>query len=148
MFTHSHGNRKILICRKREREEAILTFKHGIIDKNQLSSWTGTKECCMWYGIGRDMLSRSMKLQRIFSGSGSLNFKLSLPTTKTCIYVSSPWHALTSLFQVKHIDLLDKSKRKYKSDHGSIYGRYKCFLAPFPFFQRWTKFLENYSSYF
>jgi hypothetical protein len=34
MFPHSHGNQEILIRIESEREQALLTFKHGIIDKN------------------------------------------------------------------------------------------------------------------
>jgi hypothetical protein len=34
MFPHSHGNQEILIRIESEREEALPTFKHGIIDKN------------------------------------------------------------------------------------------------------------------
>jgi hypothetical protein len=113
MFAFASGNPNVL-CLERERE-ALLTFKHGIIDRsNRLSSWIG-EECCLWRGIRCDNITGhviQLNLREdLYNEFATLETWEAFKRSQLGGVISD------SLLELKHLHYLDLSWNNFEDAH-------------------------------
>ncbi|PWA76779.1 receptor like protein 50 [Artemisia annua] len=96
-----------MLCRDDERQ-ALLQFKHGLIDEaNRLASWVGKEsDCCRWAGIGCD--NSTGHVHRIHLPGSSYFYANSVKEYKEALKKQlrgdlSP--SILNLLQLRHLDL-------------------------------------------
>nr|GMC99876.1 LRR receptor-like serine/threonine-protein kinase GSO2 [Ipomoea batatas] len=98
-FAQPDKAKNTIRCIERERQ-ALLDFKHGLVDKDgTLSSW-GSDECCNWWGVH-------------CNNTGHVTM-LDLSTHSVFAYLSG--HKVSpSLLELKHLNYLDLSFNDFQS---------------------------------
>ncbi|PWA35460.1 receptor like protein 50 [Artemisia annua] len=103
----SNTNTNAMLCRDDERQ-ALLQFKHGLIDEaNRLASWVGKEsDCCRWAGIGCD--NSTGHVHRIHLPGSSYFYANSVKEYKEALKKQlrgdlSP--SILNLLQLRHLDL-------------------------------------------
>ncbi|XP_030517202.2 receptor-like protein EIX1 [Rhodamnia argentea] len=102
-FGHSSASTNVR-CIGAERE-ALLKFKHGLIDpSSRLSSWTG-EECCKWEGVECDKKTgHVLKLDLHNPCTEEIYFDIFVPSDK-CRLGGNIVPSLTKLKDLKYLDL-------------------------------------------
>jgi Leucine-rich repeat (LRR) protein len=115
VLAFASGNPNVL-CLERERE-ALITFKHGIIDgSNRLSSWIG-EECCMWRGIGCDNITGHVIQLNLANPFDEFTKDEAFKQSRLGGVISD------SLLELKHLHYLDLSGNYFEDAHfPSLFG--------------------------